>query len=113
MKSDRYKPILDWFAAGNRLEISDDMPDGAYCAALEKVPGLEALAEEALASRRRLPHYRALRASIMELILEGLHQHSLLAKEDVDRKVSYSDMLGVMLEGLQMRPPPSGGGGKR
>jgi len=41
------------------------------------------------------------RASVMELILEGLHQHSLLAKEDVARKASYSDMLGVMLEGLK------------
>jgi hypothetical protein len=37
----------------------------------------------------------------MELILEGLHQHSLLAKEDAGRKSSYSDMLGVMLEGLK------------
>jgi magnesium chelatase subunit I len=96
LKSDRYKPVLDWFSSGNRLEISDEMPEREYCEALEAIPGLTALADEFLAS----PH-RAVRASVMELILEGLHQHSLLAKEDVDRKVSYTDMLGVMLEGLK------------
>jgi hypothetical protein len=37
----------------------------------------------------------------MELVLEGLHQHSLLAKEDVMSGAAYSDMLGVMLEGLK------------
>ena len=37
----------------------------------------------------------------MELILEGLHQHSMLAKEDLATRTSYSDMLGVMLEGLK------------
>jgi magnesium chelatase subunit I len=101
LKSDRYKPVLDWFAAGNRLELSDDMPDARYIAALEAVPGLGPLVDEFLAERKRPVHPRASRAAAMELILEGLHQHSLLAKEDVDRKISYSDMLGLMLEGLK------------
>lgn len=94
--NDRYKPVLDWFAEGNRLEICDDTADEAHCESLEQIPGLESLANEFLASDIRL-----VRASVMELILEGLHQHSLLAKEDVARKAAYSDMLGVMLEGLK------------
>ncbi len=96
LKSDRYKPILDWFSSGNRLELSDEMSDMEYFKVLEGIPGLKSLADGFLSSRNR-----AVRAAAMELILEGLHQHSLLAKEDVDRKVSYSDMLGVMLEGLK------------
>jgi len=44
---------------------------------------------------------RPARAAALELVLEGLHQHSLLAKEDVAARSSYSDMLGVMLEGLK------------
>jgi len=96
LKSDRYKPVLDWFAAGNRLEISDEMDDEEYSGELEKVPGLSALAGEFLPQKSKLG-----RSASMELILEGLHQHSLLAKEDVVSRASYSDMLGVMLEGLK------------
>ena len=96
VNKDRYKPVLDWFSEGNRVEIRDDMDDEAYCACLEQIPGLEFLANEFLASDLRI-----VRAAAMELVLEGLHQHSLLAKEDIARKASYSDMLGVMLEGLR------------
>lgn len=96
LKNDRYKPTLDWFAKGNRLEISDDLDDEAYCTALDKVPGLGDLVKEFLPSKSLL-----VRAAAMELVLEGLHQHSLLAKEDVMSGAAYSDMLGVMLEGLK------------
>ena len=96
LKNDRYKPILDWFAAGNRLEISDEMNDESYCDGLDKVPGLSELADEFLPADSRLA-----RAVSKELILEGLHQHSLLAKEDIAIGASYSDMLGVMLKGFQ------------
>jgi magnesium chelatase subunit I len=95
-KSRRYKPVLDWFAAGNRLELSDEMDDQSYRLALEGVPGLGALADEFLPSDSPL-----IRAAVMELVLEGLHQHSLVAKEDLASGASYSDMLGLMLEGLK------------
>jgi magnesium chelatase subunit I len=97
LKSDRYKPVLDWFSGGNRLELSDDLGDPEHLRALEGVPGLTALAAEFL------PGLAAplARAAGMELILEGLHQHSLLAKEDLATGASYSDMLGIMLEGLK------------
>jgi magnesium chelatase subunit I len=95
VKLDRYKPVLDWFASGRRVDLADEMSDDAYCHALASVPGLEGLAEEFLPSTDPVE-----RAATMEFVLEGLHQHSLLAKEDVARGSSYSDMLGVMLEGL-------------
>ncbi|MGE3166053.1 MAG: sigma 54-interacting transcriptional regulator [Planctomycetota bacterium] len=91
-----YKPILDWFAAGNRLEISDRSPDEAYLNTLEMVPGLAELGREFCPQ-----DFEQAPGAVMELILEGLHQHSLLAKEDVATGTSYSDMLGIMLEGLR------------
>jgi magnesium chelatase subunit I len=96
LKNDRYKPVLDWFAGGKRIEVSDEMDDEAYCAAIEQIPGLRPLADEFLPAKPR-----AVRAAVMELILEGLHQHSLLAKEDAATGASYSDMLGLMLEGMK------------
>ncbi len=95
LKSDRYKPVLDWFTSNN-LELSDMMGDREYTKALSGVPGLRKLAQEFLPSEDEL-----LTAVAMELILEGLHQHSLLAKEDAATGVAYSDMLGIMLEGLK------------
>jgi len=95
-KTDRYKHILDWFAAGHKLEIGDDLSDEAYCELLESIPGLSAVVGEFLRQDSRV-----LSACAMELVLEGLHQHSLLAKEDLATHTSYSDMLGVMLEDLE------------
>lgn len=91
-----YKVVLDWFAAGNRLEISDRSPDVEYLSALEGVPGLTDLAQEFCPD-----DYADAPGAVMELILEGLHQHSLLAKEDMATGTSYSDMLGIMLEGMR------------
>ncbi|NUO17367.1 MAG: magnesium chelatase [Planctomycetaceae bacterium] len=89
-----YKPIIDHFAAGHRLELSDSLSDREVEQRLETVPGLKALVRE------HLPEAGggALSAA-MELVLEGLHQSSLLAKEDLDRGVLYTDMLGALYEG--------------
>ncbi len=94
--ADRYKPTLDWFASGNRLELGDDMNDADYRAALDAVPGLGTLVDEFLPSESPLH-----RAAAMELILDGLHAHSMLAKEDAIRGCAYTDMLGIMMEGLR------------
>ena len=37
----------------------------------------------------------------MELVLEGLHQHSMVAKEDVNRGSAYSDMMGILMRGMK------------
>ena len=95
IKSDRYKPVLDWFTKES-LELSDRMTDAEYRAALEQVDGLRALTEQFLPLEGESEVFAG-----MELVLEGLHQHSLLAKEDTATGSSYSDMLGIMLEGFQ------------
>ena len=74
-----YEPIVEWFAAGNKITISDDTPFSEHLAALDAVPGLRKAVEEhfAPASPEEL--------SIgMELVLEGLTQHLKIAREDLD-----------------------------
>ena len=34
----------------------------------------------------------------MELVLEGLHQHSMISKRDLDSATSYRDMLKAMFD---------------
>ena len=37
---------------------------------------------------------------MMDLVLEGLHQHSMLSKDDLDENRTYTDLVGSMLGSL-------------
>ncbi len=96
-----YAGIVRWFAAGNAITLSDDMPFATYVAELEQVPGLMELA---IAHSDGKAEEKALAA---ELILEGLHQHLKLSREDLDSQVSYKEMVKFQL----LRPQRRRGGG--
>jgi magnesium chelatase subunit I len=83
-----YEPIVAWFAAGNKVTLSDDVPFAEHFATLSSVPGLKKAVEEHFspASKEEL-------AIGMELVLEGLTQHLKIAREDLDSRVSYTEML--------------------
>jgi magnesium chelatase subunit I len=96
MATSEYRPILEWFSSGNHLEISDDMPQAEYARRLGAVKGLAPVATKFLAPRS--PEEAAV---AMELVLEGLHQHSMLSRERVDGSgTAYKDLLKSMLSGL-------------
>jgi magnesium chelatase subunit I len=83
-----YEPIVEWFAAGNKITLSDDTPFAEHLSTLESVPGLRKAVEDHFA-----PASPEERAVGMELVLEGLTQHLKIAREDLDSKVSYTEML--------------------
>jgi magnesium chelatase subunit I len=85
-----FAPIVAWFAAGNSVTLSDEQPFAAYEAELARVPGLTKLVE----GRASSPQERAFAA---EVVLEGLHQHLKLAREDLDSSVSYKEMVKFQL----------------
>ncbi len=91
----RYRPVTRWFAAGNTAEVADDTTEAAHRAALERVEGLLDLAR-----RHGAPKSPADETLLMELALEGLHQCSVIAREDLDGRVSFKDMLKEMLAGM-------------
>jgi magnesium chelatase subunit I len=93
--------ILAWFAAGNAVTLSDEMPFAAYEGALAEVPGLLDLAGRAAPTRQE-------RAFFAELILEGLHQSVKLARQDLDSTVSYKEMLKFQLLKPVRRGPRRG-----
>jgi len=72
------------------------MPQGEYAKALTAVKGLERLAAKHLE-----PETPEEAAVAMELVLEGLHQNSILSRERADGAVTqYKDMLKSMLSGF-------------
>ncbi len=85
-----YAGIVRWFAQGNLVTLSDELPFADYEAQLQAVPGLYDLAAQQAEGREA-------RAFAAELILEGLHQHLKLAREDLDSQVNYKEMVKFQL----------------
>jgi len=96
-----YADVVHWFAAGNEVTISDEQPFAEYEAQLKRVPGLFDL----VAETSRSPEEQALHA---EMLLEGLHQHLKLSRQDLDSQVSYKEMIKFQL----LKPRKRGGGGR-
>lgn len=86
-----YRTIVEWFSQGRKLEVDGDAPDAAYLAQLDTVKGLREIARTFVQTEEP-----ARLGPAMELVLEGLHQSSILAKEEVEGRVSYLDMLQTM-----------------
>ncbi len=102
-----FKPILAHFQNGRSIDLSDDLPDEDLGKRLKAVPGLEAIAQKYLA-----PSDAGETAAAMEFVLEGLHQSSLLAKDEVAGGRVFRDMFEDMVRGLKTpgdrpRPPRS------
>jgi magnesium chelatase subunit I len=94
-----YKPIVEWFAAGKTVEISDESNARDFHDGLREVQGLETIAVKHLKASDP-----AELGPAMEFVLEGLHQHSILSRERVDGGgVAYKDMLKSMFSGFRSR----------
>jgi magnesium chelatase subunit I len=91
-----YGKIIQWFEAGNRIEIADDMPLEAYLGELDRVKGLRELTKKHL---KLSEDNRYELAAAMEFVLDGLHQNSKIAKDEVDHVTSYKDLVGSIFFG--------------
>ncbi len=91
-----YGKVVGWFESGNTLEVADDMPIAAYIAELDRVKGLRELTGRHLSIDGSNQHELA---SAMEFTLDGLHQNSRIAKDEVDHTTTYKDMIGSIFTG--------------
>jgi magnesium chelatase subunit I len=91
-----YGDLLGWFAQGHVLDIPDGLTDSEYAAHLNQAEGLKALVESHIGALESESEY----GSWMGLVLEGLHQHSKLGRQDMADRHVYSDLVGSVLNGL-------------
>ena len=70
-----------------------------YFESLRKVKGLENAVKKHVKNIENVYEF----ATMMEFILDGLHQNSKIAKDEGDETVSYKDMLGSMLKDTTKR----------
>jgi magnesium chelatase subunit I len=92
---ERYKPITDWFAQGNEVNLPDILSSKEYMKALDGVSGLKQLVNKHTNNVSKDELY-----SWMDLALEAMHQNSLLSKQDLDDEALYTDMLGSMFSSI-------------
>lgn len=85
-----YRTILDWFEAGNILEIHDLAENSSYEKSLKNVDGLQQMVEQHCKNGSDM-------YAMMDFLVEALHQNSKIGKNDMDENRTYSDMLGSML----------------
>ncbi len=92
---DPYSGIVEWFQFGGKVNIKDDMPFADYLKELKKVDGLDEFV-------KKYPQYFESEhelASLMEFVLDGLHQNSKIARDEINSEIMYKDMVGSMFTG--------------
>jgi len=90
-----YAGVLRWFQSGKTVDVSPELAPAELHERLAAIPGLADLA------RRHLePEDEDSLAAAMEFALEGLHQSSLVAKEELVGHRVYRDMMAEMAESL-------------
>ena len=91
-----YQIVTSWFEAGNKVEISDDMTLDEYLNELDRVKGLRELTGRHMKIDRNDRYHLA---SAMEFVLDGLHQSSRIAKDEVDHVTAYKDLVQSIFTG--------------
>ncbi len=95
-ETSEYAKVVNWFETGNSLEVADDMPFAAYYAGLNRVPTLKDITKKYF-TLDESDQYDL--ASAMEFVLDGLHQNSKIAKDEIDHVTHYKDMVGSIFSG--------------
>jgi magnesium chelatase subunit I len=86
-----YADIISWFAAGNTISLIDDLSLGEYKKSLESVPGLKNVIKQ---FHPRLSDNQ--KVLLMEFLLHGLAEFSLINKSFLDKGFSFADMFNSL-----------------
>ncbi|WP_134089714.1 sigma 54-interacting transcriptional regulator [Olivibacter sp. XZL3] len=86
-----YQDIVDWFTAGNKLDINEALSAEEYAAILNHVPGLRSVVKE---FHKKLSDNQTL--LLMEFVLHGLAEYSQLSKNILSGGFAFSDMFGSL-----------------
>jgi magnesium chelatase subunit I len=92
-KDSVYDDLTGWFRQGNIVDLPNDMPDKEYRKKLESIPGLAAIV------RKNHPKIsEPERFFLMEFLLHGLAEYSLLSKSRLEKGLEFKDLLSGMFE---------------
>jgi len=86
-----YQPIISWFQKGNKIDLLSNLSKAEYEKNLTQVPGLVDIINK---------YYKKERTEnkllLMEFVLFGLSEHSLLSRFRLENGIQFKDMLSSM-----------------
>lgn len=86
-----YTEIINWFAMGNTITLVDDLSLEEYISALDSVPGLKAVIKQ---FHKNLSQNQQI--LLMEFLLHGLSEFSLINKSFLNKGFSFNDMFNSL-----------------
>lgn len=90
-----YQGVVTWFAKGNKIDLPDHLSAKEYARRLSAVDNLKDVVK-----KHAKPQSDGELYPMMDFVLEALHQNSILGKEDLDDRRSFTDLVGSMLGNL-------------
>jgi magnesium chelatase subunit I len=86
-----YQSIISWFGKENSLDLVKDISDTEYEQLLKQIPGLADL------TKKYFPQDNSkAQLVLMEFVLHGLAEFSMLSKYRLDTSIQFKDMLSSM-----------------
>jgi magnesium chelatase subunit I len=86
-----YKTITDWFGEGNAVDLLLDASEKDYKRALSEVPGLKEFVKKQIPDLSQDDLF-----FMMEFVLHGLAEYSMLSKKGLTTGTRFSDLLSSM-----------------
>lgn len=91
-----YHKVLEWFGQNNTLVLNDSMSEEAYQQALLSIPHFGEALEQAWKGDYDISNDETF--LYMELLLDGLYQHSRLSKDTRVDGQTYQDVMSELLD---------------
>ncbi|HOZ52442.1 MAG TPA: magnesium chelatase [Chitinophagaceae bacterium] len=92
-----YQSIVEWFSAGNEIDLLLLDTDANYKKILKAIPGLDNLVENFMPKLK--PDTKHV---MMEFVLFGLAEHSLIGKNSLVKGIQFKDLFGSMFSNSNM-----------
>ncbi len=89
-----YQLVLDWFADNNQIDLMNDASQGEFNSELQMVTGLEEIVTR-YQPKMMKPNERIF---LMEFVLNGLAEHSLISKNQVETQTVFKDLMSSMFD---------------
>ena len=86
-----YQKVVGWFSGGRYLDLHNNISQKEYAKELKKVDGLEELIEKFYSEESGDS-----KLLLMEFVLHGLSEYSLLSKNKLEYGTQFTDMLSGM-----------------
>jgi magnesium chelatase subunit I len=93
-----YREVIDWFGAGNEVDLLNDISEKQYASALQSVPGLDDVV------KKYFPKIKGEEKLVMmEFLLHGLAEYSLLSKNTLTAGLRFKDLFSSVFQGKGMK----------